>query len=543
MCFKLNLTRYQIDFIHVVFSIVLSIGVPLGVYWMLWAFAGFDITPYFYIFTAFMLLVIAIMIVAECLIAYFHPGAPKEAAAPAPPASAIICAYMPNEQHTIMETIEHFLALEYEPGLQVILAYNTPFYCKVEAELSDLADVYPNFHLLKVPNSRSKAENLNTALNHVTGEFVACFDADHMPEPGSFERAWRWLSNGYDVVQGHCLVRNPEESFWAKMIAIEFETIYALAHPGRTVRDGFGIFGGSNGYWKTPLLQQIGMIGTMMTEDIDSSMRVLEEGSKIGTDPLLISRELATTTFMQVWNQRLRWAQGWLQVSIKHVIPMTFNKHFGIQSKFGSFMLLFVRELYPWISVQIIPIIIFAYVRGDKVDWTLELFVSMSVITAIVGPVSVFFAYRLAHPSLQKSSWFIIYGIFSLFFYTELKNVICRVALIKQVFGETGWRVTPRSPSAPAKDPENTSEHVYLDDTARMDVSEYTERGSEYTSFDKTEGDSGSSDKNSSRDSLDPYSEQESSSSDSDDERTHRRERRDHYNTSLGCWITNEIDV
>ena len=44
------------------------------------------------------------------------------------------------------------------------------------------------------------------------------------------------------------------------------------------MRDGFGVFGGSNGFWKTPLLQRIGMNGGMLTEDIDSSMRVLEEG-------------------------------------------------------------------------------------------------------------------------------------------------------------------------------------------------------------------------------------------------------------------------
>ena len=40
---------------------------------------------------------------------------------------------------------------------------------------------------------------------HVRGEFVGVFDADHHPEPGAFQRAWRWLaSTGTDVVQGHC---------------------------------------------------------------------------------------------------------------------------------------------------------------------------------------------------------------------------------------------------------------------------------------------------------------------------------------------------
>ncbi|CAB9529325.1 Poly-beta-1,6-N-acetyl-D-glucosamine synthase [Seminavis robusta] len=432
------------------------------------------------------------MILTECCIASCHKGAPETAGAPEPPASAIICAYMPNEQYTIKETIDHFLALDYAPGLQVILSYNSPFYCPIEAELRELAKIHPNFDLLKVKGSTSKAENLNTALKYVTGEFVACFDADHMPEQGSFERAWRWLSNGYDVVQGHCLVRNPEESFWAKMVAIEFETIYALAHPGRTVRDGFGVFGGSNGYWNTALLQRIGMVGAMLTEDIDSSMRVIEEGGKIGTDPELISLELATSTFLQVWNQRLRWAQGWMQVSIKHLWPMIRNPHFGIRSKLGAFMLLFVREIYPWISMQIIPLLIFWYIRGDNMDWKIPLFITSSIYTSVIGPITVLVTFGLAHPSLKKPWWFVIYAFFSVLFYTELKNVICRVALIKQIFGETGWRVTPRSANAPVKELDGSADENGLpitDTSESLEFESDTDTDSDWMNTLETEFD------------------------------------------------------
>ena len=81
--------------------------------------------------------------------------------------------------------------------------------------------------------------------------------ADHQPQPDSFTRAWRWLSNGYDVVQGHCLVRNGAESWVARLIAVEFEAIYAVAHPGRARLHDFGVFGGSNGYWQADLLRRL----------------------------------------------------------------------------------------------------------------------------------------------------------------------------------------------------------------------------------------------------------------------------------------------
>ncbi|MBK7449854.1 MAG: hypothetical protein IPJ47_10635 [Anaerolineales bacterium] len=74
------------------------------------------------------------------------------------------------------------------------------------------------------------------------------FDADHHPKPNSFMRARRWLSNGYDIVQGHCAVRNGEASWVSKMVAGNLEAIYAVSHPGRERLHKFGIFGGSNGF-------------------------------------------------------------------------------------------------------------------------------------------------------------------------------------------------------------------------------------------------------------------------------------------------------
>lgn len=99
------------------------------------------------------------------------------------------------------------------------------------------------------------------------------------------------------------------------------------------------------------------MRGSMLTEDIDASMRVLQAGGHIASDPDLISRELATTTAKQIWYQRLRWAQGWTQVSIQHLWRMVRLPHFDLRQKFGAFMLLLQREIYPWLSLQIFPLI------------------------------------------------------------------------------------------------------------------------------------------------------------------------------------------
>ena len=140
----------------------------------------------------------------------------------------------------------------------------------------------------------------------------------------------------------------------------------------------------------------------MLTEDIDASMRLLEAEGIIGSDPTLISRELATTTARQIWNQRLRWAQGWFQVSMRHVFKMLRMPHFSVRQKLGIFNLLLQREAYPWISLQIFPLVAFWIYRGDVLDWTVPIFLATTIFTATVGPGQVGFAYRFAHPTSKS---------------------------------------------------------------------------------------------------------------------------------------------
>jgi DNA-binding response OmpR family regulator len=281
-----DLTRFPLQLLLVN---LLAIVIPLGVYVGLDAI-GIRIVPAMYLIVVVALLLTAFLIWWEGFLALDVANPPERPGMPYPAASAIIAAYLPNEAATIVETVEAFRRLDYPGSLQIIVAYNTPRDLPVEATLRDIARRDSRVLPLRVETSTSKAQNVNAALAEVTGEFVGVFDADHHPDPGSFRRAWRWLSNGYDVVQGHCLVRNGDESWVARMIAVEFEAIYAVSHPGRARLHQFGIFGGSNGYWRTALLSRIRMHGFMLTEDIDSSLRTVEAGYRIASDPHLVSR-------------------------------------------------------------------------------------------------------------------------------------------------------------------------------------------------------------------------------------------------------------
>ena len=391
------------------------------------------------------LVLTALVIWIECLAA-FRPKTPPDEAESYPPATAIIPAYLPNEADTIVETVEAVLEQDYDE-LQVILAYNTPEDLPVEDELREIAARDPRFTVMRVHGSVSKAQNVNVALASVTGEFVAIFDADHHPAPGSFRRAWRSLGNGADVVQGHCVVRNGTDGRLQRLVAAEFEAMYAVSHPGRARLHGFGIFGGSNGYWRTSVLKLIRLRSFMLTEDIDSSMRVLAAGGKIVSDPGLLSTELAPGTWSALWGQRLRWAQGWSQVSLRYLWDGVRNPQLSLRQKVGLSYLLGWREIYPWISLQTFPIVAYWLLKGSPpVSWFVPVFVATTLFTFSAGLMQAWAAWRLSAPELRKRGrWFVFFGLLSQLFYQELKNIITRTAHLKEGMREKRWKVTPRT--------------------------------------------------------------------------------------------------
>jgi len=117
-----------------------------------------------------------------------------------------------------------------------------------------------------------------------------------------------------------------------------------------------------------------------------------------------------------------------------------------VRQKLGFVHLLMWREIYPWLSLQMFPIVAYwTFGVGRRLDWFVPVLVLTTVFTMSVGPFQTYFAYRLATPEIrERKRWFLFYLFVSTFFYTELKNLIARVAQVKELMGDRQWKVTPR---------------------------------------------------------------------------------------------------
>ncbi|MCJ1331218.1 hypothetical protein MMC10_007906 [Thelotrema lepadinum] len=373
----------------------------------------------------------------------------------------IIVAYLPNEQDIIMDRALYLLEKLMYPRdkIRINVVYNTPRPIEpLETDLWNLAAKHSNLRVIKVPGSTSKADNLNYFFTLNTGaNVIAVYDCDHYPHP--YGPRWaieRMMSNKkIDIVQGRCVIFNTHESWLSKMIAVEFDKIYAVSHPGRAAMWGFGLFTGSNGYWRAPLLREMKMDGSMLTEDIDSALRAVSRNCKTVHDSNVVSYELAPVTWQSFWKQRLRWTQGWTQASIKHII-MTWNKPIhgqrGFVQRFGLFSLLFIREISYYLTSQftllVVAIVILRFPDSG---------ISLAHLVFFTYPVSAWFfiisivclILTLWITNLVKSEfvsrWMIIQ--FSIFypFYLTLFAVIGLYGHARQIIRYSSWNPTARS--------------------------------------------------------------------------------------------------
>ncbi|MBD1825254.1 glycosyltransferase family 2 protein [Cyanobacteria bacterium FACHB-DQ100] len=369
-----------------------------------------------------------------------------------PKCSLIVAAYLPNEQQIILETLEYILKTIERPeaGLEVILAYNRPERLPIEDRLEHLAEQHPELQLLCVEGSRSKAQNINAALEIVTGEVTGILDADHHPNPDCFTRAWRWLSNyRYSAVQGRNVIRNRGFNFMTRMIAVEFECIYGVSHPAKSLLVDTGVFCGANGYWRTSVLKHIGFSSRMLTEDIDASFRTLLSGHNIVHDPTIIVTELAPVDVRAFWFQRKRWAQGWLEVTLKYQAVIVRSLRLDSWQKAYWTLLLVYSAGFHFIALQAFPMAFSLTLTGSQApDIAPEYIWAMTLLTLASGPLQTLAAWLVRTDVIKHSAKdFWIYCLF-IPFYCVFKSVIAITAIYDHIVGNTEWIVTRRSTDA-----------------------------------------------------------------------------------------------
>merc|ERR1719158_1639769 len=194
---------------------------------------------------------------------------------------------------------------------------------EIEARLHALADRLDLPHGRKLAvvrnhSSKSKAENINLVLPQLTGKYTVIYDADHHPVPESLMlMVEKIIRRNMACVQGSTYIRDLNSGIVARLIDAEFFVTHFVYFPIMRLLTRNAVFGGSNGLWRTEVLQTTEFNPSMQTEDIDVSVRMLLEKHCIEFCPEARSGELAPVSLRALFKQRMRWAIGWDQVSLQ----------------------------------------------------------------------------------------------------------------------------------------------------------------------------------------------------------------------------------
>lgn len=377
--------------------------------------------------------------------------------------AVVIPCYLPNEAAIIEDTLDHILnKLEGVAKMDVYLVYNTPHDMpEEEKSLRSLAQspqpVGRRLIVERVMGSRSKAENLNHIIPKIDADFIAIYDADHHPDPDSLAKAAACLEDSVvDCVQGSTYIR--EGCCLARtMVHAEFFVTYFVLLPIMEAVAGSALFGGANAVWKAKSLQQIRFDEQMLTEDIECFARaVLQHGFAFKFLPECRSGELLPANFMAFWTQRLRWAMGWDQVTVRYAQSFWNNSALSLRRRLGLYYIFVCR----W-ATQMCAVVIIIFNAGPAIQSLLaeeslkqpQCISAVQVMSFYVYAIFIAFAFcralaTEAHPRLLLGLllYFMMAPLYVLWGSALLMTSLTRLAA-----GRTGkWVVTERAHSKPS---------------------------------------------------------------------------------------------
>jgi biofilm PGA synthesis N-glycosyltransferase PgaC len=233
-----------------------------------------------------------------------------------PPVSFIVPCH--NEALNIQETLQSLLNQDY-PDFEII-AVNDASTDNTGDILEGIALVEPRLRVIHFSVNQGKAMGLRVATLASRHEILIGLDGDALLDPN----ATRWLVRHFvtgarvGAVTGNPRVRN-RSTLIGRIQVGEFSSIVGLIKRAQRIYGRIFTVSGVVAAFRKAAVQQAGYWSEdVVTEDIDISWRLQLNHWDIRYEPNALCWILMPETFKGLWQQRLRWAQGGIEVLRKH---------------------------------------------------------------------------------------------------------------------------------------------------------------------------------------------------------------------------------
>lgn len=265
-----------------------------------------------------------------------------------------------NEKFVAKRIIDALVALDYPKDklqIQVIDDSTDDSVAIIGQEVAYYKALGYNIqHLHRTNRQGYKAGALAEAMPHVSGEFIAIFDADFIPQPDFLLKA---IPNFEDpkvgVVQSRWTYLNRSSNLLTRVQGVMLDAHFGVEQVARFETDAIFNFNGTAGIWRKDAITDAGgWLADTLTEDIDLSYRAQMAGWKFIYLRDLESPSEIPTDMGSFKVQQHRWAKGAIQVMKKLLRPVwksSLSLHAKIEATFhltGNFcyMLMFIDSVF-----------------------------------------------------------------------------------------------------------------------------------------------------------------------------------------------------
>ena len=186
-----------------------------------------------------------------------------------------------------------------------------------DPELRELATRLGVGYLTRDGNQDLKAGNVNAALPRTTGDFIAIFDVDHVPDPDFLHRTLGYFADPeVGFVQARVTFSNAEDGLVARASAGTSHEYFCVSAVGKDACGGAGLMG-SNAVIRRTALQSIGGYQPGLAEDLATSLALHAQGWKSAYVALSIAPGLAPADVPAFLKQQLKWSRGVFEVALE----------------------------------------------------------------------------------------------------------------------------------------------------------------------------------------------------------------------------------
>ena len=254
-----------------------------------------------------------------------------------------------NELYVIERLIDAVAKLNYPKELLQIQVLDDSTDQTVDLIRKKLAE-YPEIsiqYIHRVDRQGFKAGALREGMEKATGEFIAIFDADFVPDPDFLLKTIPYFSSEkIGMVQTRWTHLNRNYSLLTQLQAFALDTHFLIEQMGRNEQGAFINFNGTGGIWRKSCIYDAGnWHDDTLTEDLDLSYRAQRKGWKFIYRPEIESPAELPPIMSAVKSQQFRWTKGGAECAVKHAGAVSREK-LPLRVKLHSFAHLFNSVIF-----------------------------------------------------------------------------------------------------------------------------------------------------------------------------------------------------